>query len=371
MTTAFTYDGDGKRVKINAGGVVTALGSLYEVNPASGVTATYYYAGSQRVAMRKAQGVTWLSGDHLGSASLATNAAGAKVADERYLPYGATRSGGVPTDYQFTGQRLDGGNGLYYYGARYYDPVVGRFISADTVMPDIANPQLLSRYSYVQGNPVRHVDESGHCGPLTPACAWLLAGAFSVTPVIVAFGAHAESLSRFLFVGHMQQIQEDDRITSLPPDQQEAARLARAGEIAASIALSSAAPEPVFRLTGSPGLGASTVLGGRSTVAPNESGAFSIVDWSGYPGGPRPGGPFKVLGGEEYVQARSAANVANRSLHKADPSTQGLSIHEIQPVKLGGSPTDPTNKVAVTYDTHIRYNRWWYSLLSDVSTGME
>jgi RHS repeat-associated protein len=150
VTTTFIYNGDGNRVKVNANGVITVyVGNLYEVNPGTGVTTTYYYLGAHRIAMRTAAGVTWLSGDHLGSASLATNSAGAKVSDERYLPYGATRSGPVPTDYQFTGQKLDTGTGLYYYGARYYDPVVGRFISADTIVPSPGNPQALNRYAYV------------------------------------------------------------------------------------------------------------------------------------------------------------------------------------------------------------------------------
>jgi YD repeat-containing protein len=71
VTTTFTYDGDGNRVKVNTNGVITAyVGSTYEVNPGTGVTTTYYYARSQRVAMRTAAGVTWLSGDHLGSALL-------------------------------------------------------------------------------------------------------------------------------------------------------------------------------------------------------------------------------------------------------------------------------------------------------------
>jgi RHS repeat-associated protein len=45
----------------------------------------------------------------------------------KYLPFGETRSGSVPTDKLFTGQRLDD-TGLYYYNARYYDPTIGRFI---------------------------------------------------------------------------------------------------------------------------------------------------------------------------------------------------------------------------------------------------
>jgi len=71
-----------------------------------------------------------------------------------------TNSGSVPTDKQFTGQRLDD-TGLYYYGARYYDPIIGRFISADTIVPDFANPQSLNRYSYCINNPLKYVDPSG------------------------------------------------------------------------------------------------------------------------------------------------------------------------------------------------------------------
>jgi RHS repeat-associated protein len=52
------------------------------------------------------------------------------------------------TDKKFTGQELDD-TGLYYYNARYYDPTIGRFISADTVIPSPANP-------------LKYTDPSGH-----------------------------------------------------------------------------------------------------------------------------------------------------------------------------------------------------------------
>ena len=65
----------------------------------------YHYLGSQRVAMRQGGVLTYLHGDHLGSASLATNASGTKVSEMRYLPYGGTRSGSMLADRQFTGQR--------------------------------------------------------------------------------------------------------------------------------------------------------------------------------------------------------------------------------------------------------------------------
>ena len=61
---------------------------------------------------------------------------------------------------QFTGQRLDS-TGLYYYGARYYDPAIGRFISPDTTIPDGCNTQSINRYSYVINNPTSAIDPTG------------------------------------------------------------------------------------------------------------------------------------------------------------------------------------------------------------------
>jgi len=49
-----------------------------------------------------------------------------------------------------------------HYGARYYSPGLGRWISADTVVPEPGNPQALNRYAYVYNNPLRYTDPSGH-----------------------------------------------------------------------------------------------------------------------------------------------------------------------------------------------------------------
>jgi RHS repeat-associated protein len=78
------------------------------------------------------------------------------------FPFGECRNsqGTLPTDKLFTGQRLDT-TGLYYYGARYYDPQIGRFISPDPTIPDPKNPQALNRYSYCINNPFKYIDPSG------------------------------------------------------------------------------------------------------------------------------------------------------------------------------------------------------------------
>jgi hypothetical protein len=49
-----------------------------------------------------------------------------------------------------------------FFQARYYSPAVGRFLSADTIVPNPANPQSLNRFSYGLGNPVRYTDPTGY-----------------------------------------------------------------------------------------------------------------------------------------------------------------------------------------------------------------
>jgi hypothetical protein len=94
------------------------------------------------------------------------------------------------------------------------------------------------------------------------------------------------------------------------------------------------------------------------TGAALPEGSFSIANWSGYPANlPKPTGPFRLLEGAEYDAARAAANQANRAMHQADPALRGLQLHEIQPVKFGGSSTDPLNKIPLTSGRRRRL-RW-------------
>ncbi len=174
----------------------------------TGPTVTkYYYLGSQRVAMRQGGVLTYLHGDHLGSASLATDASGAKITDSdiRYYPYGVTRPGlagtGLPTDRRFTGQREETSLGFYDYGARPYAPALGRFLQADTIVPDPGNPQSLNRYSYTLNNPLKYTDPSGHCVSLITAAvfglgmaglyAWNNQGNLNTGDALLAFGVGA------------------------------------------------------------------------------------------------------------------------------------------------------------------------------------
>jgi hypothetical protein len=58
--------------------------------------------------------------------------------------------------------------------ARYYSPYINRFISADTIVPDPADPQSFNRYSYTYNNPLKYIDPSGHnvdCSPASFDCS--------------------------------------------------------------------------------------------------------------------------------------------------------------------------------------------------------
>jgi hypothetical protein len=57
-----------------------------------------------------------------------------------------------------------------HYGARFYSPKLGRFVSADSIVPQPGNPQALNRYSYVVNNPVIYRDPSGHAECVDAEC---------------------------------------------------------------------------------------------------------------------------------------------------------------------------------------------------------
>jgi len=136
----------------------------YVITHICALVTKYYYANGQRVAMRVEGTPYYLLTDHLGSTAITLNSSGGKIAELRYRAYGQTRysSGTTPTNRRFTGQLEEGTIGLYDYGARFYDPLLGRFISADTVVPEPGNPQNLNRYAYGLNNPLRFSDPTGH-----------------------------------------------------------------------------------------------------------------------------------------------------------------------------------------------------------------
>jgi RHS repeat-associated protein len=100
--------------------------------------------------------------DHLGSSSSITDASGEVYQHTQYFPFGETfveeRTGTQYTPYLYNGKELDEETGLYYYGARYYDPRMGMFYGVDVLAEKYIG---ISSYAYVANNPLIFVDPDG------------------------------------------------------------------------------------------------------------------------------------------------------------------------------------------------------------------
>ena len=107
--------------------------------------------------------------NYLGSSVLATTWAHAVYSKESYAPFGETYNEAGTADRSFTGEDQDtvpgsGGTGIYDYLFRKYDPSAGRWLSPDPLgwgAVNIADPQSLDRYAYVENQPMSAIDPNG------------------------------------------------------------------------------------------------------------------------------------------------------------------------------------------------------------------
>lgn len=88
-----------------------------------------------------------------------TNGTGAVQTEYTYDPFGAVTVTGTSSTnaFQYTGREQDG-TGLMYYRARYYDPLLQRFISEDPIGFEAGDSNL---YQYVRSNPINRADPTG------------------------------------------------------------------------------------------------------------------------------------------------------------------------------------------------------------------
>ena len=100
--------------------------------------------------------------DHLGSSSYITNWDGEVMQHIEYVPYGEVfieeRNNTWNTPYLFNAKELDEETGMYYYGARYYEPRLSLWISTDPMEEKYSN---ISSYCFVNNNPVIFIDPDG------------------------------------------------------------------------------------------------------------------------------------------------------------------------------------------------------------------
>lgn len=172
LLAEFIYDYTGKRtVKTTSAGSSLYVGGIVDITPTG--TMKHIFGGTQRLSSIKVNDppgedeTFYLHPDHLGSLNQVTKEGDTDVRQRiGYYPFGETRveSGTAGINYKYTGREYDpeAGLGLYYYGARYYDPVIGRFTTPDSIVQNPGDPQVLNRYSYCRNNPLIYTDPTGH-----------------------------------------------------------------------------------------------------------------------------------------------------------------------------------------------------------------
>ena len=173
----YAYDGNGQRIaKTEHAANGNILRSHIYVKGQSGLlvdedsqngTKEMIYLNGQLVAERHANGTkTFFYTDALGSPIVAADINGDVTWRETYQPYGKRHLEEAANNLdehplQYTGQPLDNETGLQYFGARYYNPDIGRFYAIDPVGFQSGNIHSFNRYAYASNNPYRFIDPDG------------------------------------------------------------------------------------------------------------------------------------------------------------------------------------------------------------------
>ncbi|GGG05912.1 hypothetical protein GCM10010912_58210 [Paenibacillus albidus] len=168
--TDFTYYADGLRFKKSTSGVQTQYnynfnGEVITEEKSNGQKANY--VRGDRVLVKKDKGTSkdyyYLYNGH-GDVVQIVDTSGNIVNNYAYDEWGniTSQTEGISNPFKYTGEIYDEETGLYYLRARYYDPSIGRFLNEDTYEGQIDNPLSLNLYTYVENNPLTHVDPSGH-----------------------------------------------------------------------------------------------------------------------------------------------------------------------------------------------------------------
>lgn len=186
-SAAFTYDGDGNRVKMYVADGSTQLltryyvGDRYEFDQTSGGTKERLYLGSDAysapMVLQRENGGEWtaynICRDYLGSITHIASLDGTLVAEYSYDPWGRLRDPETLEIYAageepelFLGRGFTGHEHLTWFGlinmnARLYDPLLGRFLSPDPYVQAPDFTQNFNRYSYALNNPLRYTDVTG------------------------------------------------------------------------------------------------------------------------------------------------------------------------------------------------------------------
>ncbi|MBI3661256.1 hypothetical protein HY230_12400 [Candidatus Acetothermia bacterium] len=170
----YRYDGLGRRIERNVNGIITRYlydeaDILLELKETNTILARYTHGPEidDPLVVEKANESFFYHTDALGSVAGLTDATGNVIRTFSYDSFGRLvgESGALQQLYTYTGREFDQESGHYYYRARYYDPIVGRFLSED---PLHQNPRISGRqgapgnlYLYTHNNPINYTDPTG------------------------------------------------------------------------------------------------------------------------------------------------------------------------------------------------------------------
>ncbi|TQE67206.1 RHS repeat-associated core domain-containing protein [Leptospira noguchii] len=123
-----------------------------------------YLNGVRIAALNEAGALAYYLTDQVDSVSTVLDDEGNTLSQMQYLPYGETfvQRGDLNFSPKYNSQELDRESGFYFFNARYYDPGIARFTSADTIIDGEFDTQGWNRFSYVKGNPIGAKDPTGH-----------------------------------------------------------------------------------------------------------------------------------------------------------------------------------------------------------------
>lgn len=189
FTINYSYDGNGNRVFANNS--LTGANTLEAYSRGSQLLYKfdgtqhdlYIYLGEHTIAHTTIKAsnanTTYLHDNLLGSPLNATDATGTSLWQQEYQPYGTELNDNPAIESShigFTGKPHDKDTGLSYYGARYYNPQLGRFMSPDSRQMVDTMPITFNKYDYANNNPYTYKDPDGN---FVEAVIGLVLGAYS------------------------------------------------------------------------------------------------------------------------------------------------------------------------------------------------
>jgi len=161
-SVSYTYDGNGLRVKKSSGTLYWRSISgdvLAESDLQGNITNEYVFFAGRRIAQRTSTGsVYFYYADSVGTIHTITDGTGHACYDATFTPYGQEMlnpniSQTCSSNYKFTGYEYDSETGLYYAKVGYYNPRLGRSMSADPLGGNGSSPQSWNGYAYAVNDP--------------------------------------------------------------------------------------------------------------------------------------------------------------------------------------------------------------------------